>query len=97
MAVDRNKLDETKVELLSKFDFEKVQRVMQFLGWTWRDEGVPTVESMRHNAGLLLDFAIKNGGVIEAGGLRATFREEDDGYLCLDFVLETVDVDDIFE
>jgi hypothetical protein len=32
------------------FDWEKVHKVMEFLGWTWHESGVPTVEQLKECA-----------------------------------------------
>lgn len=34
-----------QVDLMKRFDFERVHRVMQFLNWGWSDGGVPAPRS----------------------------------------------------
>ena len=86
------------IECLKDFDFEKVHRVMAYLGWRWaQDDGemeVPSVaqiviEAMRQ----LREVATYYGDCVlhcvSSGGLKATMEGE---YLTLEFVLDEVEV-----
>ena len=58
-------------ECLDNFDFNKVQRVMEFLQWEWSSSaGVPTVYDLREGAKRLLKQVIKEDLLfIGTGGL----------------------------
>jgi hypothetical protein len=75
-------------ECLDNFDFENVQRVMEFLHWEWTSSvGVPTVDDIRGVARRQLKRAIKEDLIfIETGGLRVSRPY---GNLRLSFEIET--------
>ena len=79
-------------EILESFDFEKTHSTMKLLNWTWRDEGVPSVRSIKESAVRLLsdcyDSAQKNDCEyrIATGGLETYCSQELD-YMTLKFVL----------
>ena len=82
----REKID----KIMDAFDFGKVRRVMEFLGWKWHtDDGmrVPEEPVIRAEARRLLIMAISLGesGSIISGGLEATRFEGD---LSLSFEVE---------
>ena len=37
-------------EVLAHFDFDKVNQTMKALNWTWRDEGIPTIQQLKESA-----------------------------------------------
>ena len=37
-------------EILDNFDFTKIHAYMTLTNWTWRNDGVPTIEAMREAA-----------------------------------------------
>ena len=84
MSRQNEQLSEKKLitDILDNFDFEKCERVMSFLKWTWGFTNQPvTVERLKENAIYTLTKAIelvkKNESHhypswISTGGLRAT-------------------------
>lgn len=43
--------DRIEEEILDHFDFAKVQKVMEFMDWTWYDtDGVPSISDIRKKA-----------------------------------------------
>ena len=46
--------------IMENFDWEETQRVMEFMNWTWVDEGVPTIERMKQTAERLLRNAAES-------------------------------------
>jgi hypothetical protein len=53
-----SKLFNSVPDVMERFDFEQVHKVMIFLNWTWSGIGVPSVEQLRSEAMHLLDTAI---------------------------------------
>jgi len=73
-------------EVMTNFDFHKVRQAMVALNWTWRDEGVPTIDSLRDTARRLLKDASENEfGNIMTGGFKAGYHK--DGEFTLQFIL----------
>jgi hypothetical protein len=73
--------DEQIAEVMGHFDFEKVAKIYEMLGWKWRGEPV-TKDALVSNAlRLLKDLQNEYPDVsaIETGGLRASVYEEE-GY-----------------
>lgn len=69
-------------EVMERFDFDKVHRVMEFLKWTWVN-GTPTVSELRSTALQCLDTAVleydkqgcpRSGMNVSTGGFEATVR-----------------------
>lgn len=81
------KLFGSKIDkVIERFDFEKVHKTMVALNWTWRDEGVPTIKSMKETARKLLqNAAINEFGNIFTGGFYA--KRYEDGELELSFIV----------
>jgi hypothetical protein len=86
------------IECLKDFDFEKVHRVMAYLGWRWpQDDGemkVPSVAQIVIEAMWQLREVAKYYGdgkrhSVSSGGLKATMGGE---YLTLEFVLDEAEV-----
>lgn len=52
----RSYIDLTIEEIISHFDFDKVQKVMEFLDWKWpmTENGVPSIDEMKEVATGLL-------------------------------------------
>lgn len=81
MAMDRI------IEILCKFDFEKVHNIMSQLDWTWgewKDEDyilhkneVPSTYALKRMAFLLMKEAMKQERNVSGGGLCVTFGDED--------------------
>ena len=44
--------------ILENFDFERVQKVMQFLDWKWGEPTVPSIEQIRSTANHMMQMAI---------------------------------------
>lgn len=88
-------------EILRKFDFDRVHRVMTALSWIWWDDteesgtSIPTVDRLRSVAGGHLRIAIddaKKGKLhseLDGGGFRTTYDHEYG--LSLAFVVTHVD------
>ncbi len=73
-------------EVLASFDFDRVHRVMESLGWTWANlDRTPSRRELVDEAGRLLRELDGKPGVLGSGGLRASYK--DDGTLSLKFVL----------
>ena len=73
-------------EILAKFDFEKVHKVMVFLRWEWQGVNgwsVPSIERLRAHAATLL-ARVKDRQTLSTGGL--SVEREGDWY-SLAFVL----------
>ena len=86
------------IECLKDFDFEKVHRVMAYLGWRWaQDDGemkVPSVaqiviEAMRQLREVAKYYGDGKWHSVSSGGLKATMGGE---YLTLEFVLDEAEV-----
>ncbi len=86
MAGDPGGFEEQVAEVLASFDFDRVQRVMEHLDWTWASLArIPTREELAVEAGRLLRELDGKPGVLGSGGLRASYKE--DGTLSLKFIL----------
>lgn len=73
-------------EVLSAFDFPRVHRVMESLGWTWANlDRIPTEAELSAEGRRLLAELDGKPGVRGSGGLRASYKE--DGTLSLKFIL----------
>ena len=77
-------------EVLAHFDFDKVHKVMKALNWTWVDEGVPDVRTIKESAEERMNSAIEQvtdrsntehqdiGWISYSGGLKAmAWRDAD--------------------
>lgn len=82
--------------VLKNFDFEKVQKVMEFLNWRWDSLGrVPDAEEIKKQAKKLLKECEKlykkdkKSHTVSTGGLQANVFD-DSGEVCmvLSFILE---------
>jgi hypothetical protein len=73
-------------EVLSSFDFDRVESVMRGLDWRWASIGrVPGTRELAEEARRLLQELDGRPGVLGSGGLRASLKE--DGTLSLKFIL----------
>lgn len=89
--------------IMDCFNFEKVNKVMKHLKWTWGSQGVPEVYSLRVQARSLLLDAIKLATedttshpetrfFVGTGGFQATAYRNSKGevdYLGLDFTVSS--------
>lgn len=70
-------------EVLSNFDFDKVQRVMQFLKWSWFDVGIPNHYHLVKEAETLLKrvytmaSASEESAYSSTGGFTAACKKVD--------------------
>jgi hypothetical protein len=67
----RKKLEDMIDTVMEHFNWEKTEKTMRFLNWTWTDVpglGVPNVDDLKSNARYLIDNAIK--GALESKTLR---------------------------
>jgi hypothetical protein len=83
----KKKLFKDKINTtMNSFDFHKVHKAMVALDWKWRDEGVPTIDSLKKTARkLLMDVTTNEYGNIMSGGFRAD--RHDGGELSLQFIV----------
>ncbi len=86
MVSQQGRFGEQVEEVLASFDFDRVFRVMDWLGWTWANLGrTPTRTDLVQEARRLLGELDGVPGVLGSGGLRASYKE--DGTLSLKFIL----------
>lgn len=68
-------------EVISRFDFQRVQIVMNAVGWTYFGETeAPSVETLRAKARDLLEAVIEEceeGFELQSGGFRASWHPDD--------------------
>lgn len=77
-------------DILDEFDFTKVQKVMEFLDWTWFDsDGVPTLGQLRKRSRYLMKCCIGHDKFTTATGGFHVRKETYDGipYYQLQFVV----------
>lgn len=84
-------------EVIKQFDFDKVVRVMKFLGWTYRHEPeTPTVEELKQMAVTYLnEIADGKSASILCGGFNYYYDEKDD-ILGMEFTLESMTTEYIY-
>ena len=79
--------DEDKIEnILENFDWEKVRKTMECIGWTWHNELTPTTYRMISTARQLLQIVVDDADPLaecHSGGFCA--RKLGDGRLSLAF------------
>ena len=86
MAQDPEGFERQVREVLSSFDFDRVNAVMEHLEWRWASIGrIPDTQELAAEAGRLLRELDGKPGVLGSGGLRASLK--DDGTLSLKFIL----------
>lgn len=69
-------LQDAIIQILFDFDFKKVHKVMDFLGWKWAMSGadenmefrIPTEEELKEKAYKLLKDAVENESSVSCGG-----------------------------
>lgn len=80
-------------EIIECFEFEKIHKVMTFLNWQWRDEGVPSLEKIKQYAEAQLRECIKNSqtnhteSYVSCGGFTSTYCPKEK-FLHLNFALD---------
>lgn len=82
--------------IMRNFDFNKVHRVMQTLGWHWitynKGQEVPSIDIIKKEAKRLLVDAVTEKETIATGGFRATYEkgteEDPEPFLSLEFIVE---------
>lgn len=52
----QNLLDQAQ-NIMDRFDFERVHKAMVALNWSWRGEGVPSIDQLKATALQLMDYA----------------------------------------
>jgi hypothetical protein len=85
---NQNDVDNRIQEILTHFDFQKVQTAMKALNWTWYgSNGTPTIDEMRATALNLLRSATKDLSEdyysSSTGGFHVEYRKfhsKEDGY-----------------
>lgn len=91
--VIQNQID----DIMDEFDFDQVEKVMEFLGWEWSSSnGVPEKYEIKKQARKLLKQAAEfnGGGTTSTGGFVASSKFGEDGngkwvLLKLDFSIES--------
>jgi hypothetical protein len=75
---------------MDNFNFEKVQKVMEFLKWKWAPIGneVPEVYQIRQSARRLLKDAIKIESSLSTGGLAVRYKKHSNGDISLELSFE---------
>jgi len=79
---------------MDNFDFEKVNKVMKVLNWTWHGKGVPTLKRLKEEAVKYLNEALRHRGERDSrfstGGYEVEYilHSEYQDSLSLKFVLE---------
>ena len=71
------KYDKQIEEIMCEFDFQRVHRHMKKSGWTWHDQGVPSIEKIKERALWLLEelaYQKRSCLSIATGGLEANWR-----------------------
>lgn len=59
MSTDENNLKAAAADIMDRFDFDRVRRVMEALNWTWWDSPeVPSLNRLRGTADELLEGVI---------------------------------------
>lgn len=75
-------------EIIDRFDFDKVDKVMTFLNWTWAAGSVPTIDELKATAYVCLDTAVleyekmgrpARGMNVSTGGFEATINVFESG------------------
>ena len=80
MAAPKSRFAKQVEEVLETFDFERVHRVMESLAWTWANlDRVPTRAELVAEARRLLQELDGSPGVHGSGGLRASYKEKQQG------------------
>lgn len=89
-------MDKVKEELLADFDFKKVARVMEFVGWKTYNEdgyGFPTPEQLKKTVSRLYDDLVANPKIISTGTAGFTVfydsEIEKNDVIRIEFVLES--------
>ena len=75
-------------QIMGGFDFEKVQKTMEFLKWKWgtlSEAHVPSVNELKEEATRLLDKAYSSKGSVSTGGFTATWEDNE---MFLEFTIE---------
>jgi hypothetical protein len=95
-------------EVLAHFDFEKVNQTMIALNWTWRNEGIPTIQQLKESAEYHMNSAIEQvlspknkehngvGWISASGGFKAMAWKTKKGKLAkvqLEFIVSEWDAE----
>jgi phage pi2 protein 07 len=86
---DKTKLRDAMIkDVMDEFDFDKVHKVMKYVGWEWGDcDGVPSTYSLIKVAEELLKDAYTKNTTVAQGGFIAKMEN---GSLELSFILESM-------
>jgi hypothetical protein len=77
MTVSTDKTTDAIFELIGKFDFERVEKLMHAVDWKWAmHDGLrfPTIDEMRDNCINLLFSAKRDYDVVSSGGFQASYK-----------------------
>jgi len=74
-------------KVIAKFDFKKVHKIMEELGWEWGVNGVPPIHELKSTASHILMDAVHSGrpAYCATGGFEARIEYEE---ISLKFVVE---------
>jgi hypothetical protein len=64
--------------VMDQLDFEKIHTVMEVLVWTWRNQGVPSIETIKKQAYDLLEYAWEHKCSNGTGGFWVEYEGETD-------------------
>jgi len=74
MIKSKEEMTHSIVDIIERFDFNKVHTYMTDIDWQWRGEGVPTIDELKRTAINLLVQAVEDKTEftsIGTGGFRA--------------------------
>ena len=82
MTVSTGKTTDAIFELIEKFNFERVEKLMHAIDWKWAmHDGLrfPTIYEMRNQCINLLFSAKLDYDVVSTGGFQASYKVNDEG------------------
>jgi hypothetical protein len=82
MTVSTDKTTDAIFELLDKFNFERIEKLMHAIDWKWAMyDGLrfPTIDEMRDKCINLLFSAKRDYDVVSSGGFQASYKFSDEG------------------
>jgi hypothetical protein len=84
------------LEIFSYMEWEKIHSAMRAVNWEWSDiDGAPSIKDMMDFSRKLLEGVWEYGGSLNSGGFKASKNEK--GFLSLEFIICSVDSEEIFK
>lgn len=74
MSIKKRTID----AVIDQLDFEKIHTIMEVLNWTWWDQGVPSMETLKKQAYDLLEYAWEHKCSTGTGGFWVEYEGETD-------------------